>query len=122
VITVEDCIALCGLNRQEVMAIAEHEDVPEIAAAAMARYLLKEPSGPEKIRDMMRDDFHDALSRGERDHVFFRMRVATRPRASDEVCHLIGQVRNKSPSVPFNQYLFSSRMVRALGQPAANAA
>jgi len=104
------------------MAIAEHEDVPEIAAAAMARYLLKEPSGPEKIRDMMRDDFHDALSRGERDHVFFRMRVATRPRASDEVCHLIGQVRNKSPSVPFNQYLFSSRMVRALGQPAANAA
>jgi hypothetical protein len=68
VITVEDCIALCGLNRQEVMAIAEHEDVPEIAAAAMARYLLKEPSGPEKIRDMMRDDIHDALSRGDKEH------------------------------------------------------
>ena len=41
-ITLEDCIALCGLSKQEVMAIAEHEHVPEIAAAAMAKYLLKE--------------------------------------------------------------------------------
>jgi hypothetical protein len=67
-ITIEDCITLCGLSRQEVMAIAEHEHVPEIAATAMARYLLKEPHGAEKIRDMMRDDIHDALSRGDRDH------------------------------------------------------
>ena len=67
-ITIEDCITLCGLSRQEVMAIAEHEHVPEIAAAAMARYLLKEPHGAEKIRDMMRDDIHNALSRGDLDH------------------------------------------------------
>ena len=39
-ITLEDCIALCGLTEQEVMAIAEHEHVPEIAAAAIGRYLL----------------------------------------------------------------------------------
>ena len=47
--SIEDCIAMCGLTEQEVMAIAEHEHVPEIAAAAMARYLLKKnqeaPSG-----------------------------------------------------------------------------
>ena len=35
-ISIEDCIAMCGLTEQEVMAIAEHEHVPEIAAAAMA--------------------------------------------------------------------------------------
>jgi hypothetical protein len=25
VITLEDCIALCGLSKQEVMAVAEHD-------------------------------------------------------------------------------------------------
>jgi hypothetical protein len=68
VITLEDCIALCGLSKQEVMAIAEHEHVPEIAAAAMARYLLKKPHGAEKIRDMIRDDIREALRRDDRDH------------------------------------------------------
>src|SRR4029450_12186731 len=52
VIMLEECIALCGLTEQEVKAIAEHEHMPEIAAAAMAKYLLKEPHGAEKIRDM----------------------------------------------------------------------
>src|SRR5262245_51257602 len=67
-ISLEDCIALCGLTKKEVMAIAEHEHVPEIAAAAMGRYLLKKPDGPEKIRDMIRDDIHEALERGDKEH------------------------------------------------------
>ena len=67
-ISIEDCIALCGLTEQEVLAIAEHEHVPEIVAAAMGRYLLKKPDGAEQIRDMMRDDIHAALSRGDKDH------------------------------------------------------
>jgi hypothetical protein len=67
-ISMEDCIALCGLNENEIMAIAEHEHVPEIAAAAMGRYLLKEPGGPRKIRDMMRDDIKEAIARGDRTH------------------------------------------------------
>ena len=66
-LTLEDCIALCGLTEQEVMAIAEHEHVPEIAAAAMARYLLKKPGGAATIRDMIRDDIREAASRGDRD-------------------------------------------------------
>ena len=67
-ITTKDCIAMCGLTEDEVMAIAEHEHVPEIAAAAIGRYLLKKPDGAERIRDMIRDDIHDALSRGDKDH------------------------------------------------------
>jgi hypothetical protein len=59
-ISLEDCIAMCGLTEQEVMAIAEHEHVPEIAAASIARYLLKKPDGAERIRDMIRDDIHEA--------------------------------------------------------------
>ena len=37
-ITLEDCVALCGLTEQEVLAIAEHEHLPEIAAVALASY------------------------------------------------------------------------------------
>ena len=43
-ITMKDCIDMCGLTQNEVMAIAEHEHVPEIAAASMGRYLLKKYS------------------------------------------------------------------------------
>ena len=67
-ISLEDCIALCGLSRKEVMAIAEHEHVPAITAAAMGRYLLKKPGGAEQIRDMIRADLHEALSRDDKDH------------------------------------------------------
>jgi hypothetical protein len=35
-ISLEDCIALCGLKESEVLAIAEHEQVPEIVAAGLA--------------------------------------------------------------------------------------
>ena len=59
---------MCGLTEQEVMAIAEHEHVPEIAAAAIGRHLLKKPNGAEKIRDMIRDDINEALGRGDKDH------------------------------------------------------
>ena len=74
-ISLEDCIALCGLTEQEVMAIAEHEHVPEIAAAAMARYLLKKPGGAATIRDMIRDDIREAASRGDRDRASELMMV-----------------------------------------------
>ena len=67
-ITLEDCIALCGLTDQEVQAIAEHEHIPEIAAAAMGRYMLKGSHGAEKIRDMIRDDIRAALRRDDKDH------------------------------------------------------
>jgi hypothetical protein len=85
-ISMKDCIALCGLTEEEVMAIAEHEHVPEMAAAATARYLLKKPGGFQQIRDMIRDDVHAALSRGDKDHTSELLMVlkhflATIPRA-----------------------------------------
>ena len=42
-ISLEDCIAFCGLDKDEVAAISEHEHIPEIAATALADYLLKQP-------------------------------------------------------------------------------
>lgn len=68
-ICLEDCIALCGLTEEEVLAIAEHEHVPEIAAAALAQYLLKKPHGPERIRDIIIDDVRAAQAKGDHRHV-----------------------------------------------------
>jgi hypothetical protein len=67
-ITLEDCIAFCGLTEAEVMAIAEHEHVPEIAAAAMAEYLLPHRRGVDKIHCMIVDDIRAALRRGDKRH------------------------------------------------------
>ncbi len=58
-ISLEDCIALCGLTRSEVAAIAEHEHLPEAAAAALGQYLLHKD--PEKIQQMIIDDIRMAL-------------------------------------------------------------
>lgn len=67
-ISLEDCIALCGLTRDEVDAIAEHEHTSEIAAAALADYLLHKPKGPAVIRDMIRDDIRHAIQTGNAPH------------------------------------------------------
>ena len=67
-ITLEDCIALCGLEESEVAAIAEHEHIPEISAAALAQYLLGRPGGTAQIRDMLVDDLRDAIKRNNKAH------------------------------------------------------
>ena len=52
-ISLEDCVGLCGLTEEEVLAIAEHEHLPEIAATALAAYLLSQKHGSEKVLGMM---------------------------------------------------------------------
>lgn len=58
----EDCIALCGLDADEIDAIAEHEHLGDVQAAALAQYLLHAAHGPEKIRSMIVDDIRTALN------------------------------------------------------------
>ena len=73
-ITLNDCIALCGLTEEEVFAIAEHEHLPEIAATALACFLCQENS-TEKIRDMIVDDIRQAQQRGDRKHTLTLLHV-----------------------------------------------
>jgi hypothetical protein len=74
-ISLEDCIGLCGLTEQEVLAIAEHEHLPEIAATALAQYLASQAHGTEKIRDMIVDDIRQAQSGGDKGHVLTLLHV-----------------------------------------------
>lgn len=64
----EDCIALCGLAQKEVAAIGEHEHIPEMAATALANYLLDQAGGPQRIRTMIVEDIHKALDAGRVQH------------------------------------------------------
>jgi hypothetical protein len=75
-ITLEDCVALCGLTEEEVLAIAEHEHLPEIAATALAEYLLSQEHGSEKVRDMIVDDIRQAqLVSGNKEKVLMLLHV-----------------------------------------------
>jgi hypothetical protein len=74
-ITLEDCIGLCGLTEEEVLAIAEHEHLSEIAATAFAQYLLSHEHGSEKVRDMIVDDIRQAQFNGDKEHVLTLLHV-----------------------------------------------
>jgi hypothetical protein len=74
-ISLEDCVAMCGLSREEILAIAEHEHMPEMAAMAMGQYLVHQAHGCEKICAMISDDVRKAQARGDRDHVLALLHV-----------------------------------------------
>ena len=75
-ITLEDCVGFCGLTEEEVLAIAEHENLPEIAATALAQYLLSQEHGSEKVRDIIVDDIQRAqLSGGNKEKVLILLHV-----------------------------------------------
>ncbi len=65
----EDCLAFCDLTEEEVLAIAEHEHMPEMAAIAYAQYLARKEHGPELICEMIVDDIRSAQRRNDGDHV-----------------------------------------------------
>lgn len=67
-IALEDCIALCGLTEEEVLAIAEHEHLHEILAGALARQLLGQERGTIKVRDMIVDAIRQAQRCRDREH------------------------------------------------------
>jgi len=68
-LTLEDCIALCDLSEAEVLAIAEHEHIPEVAAAELGNYLVQSSEGELCIKSMIKDDIAAAGARGDREHV-----------------------------------------------------
>jgi hypothetical protein len=64
-LSLEDCIGLSGLTREEIDAIAEHEHLPEMIAAELGNYLVHTASGQRAIKNIIRDDICDAQARGD---------------------------------------------------------
>jgi hypothetical protein len=99
-ISFEDCIGLCGLTEAEIAAIAEHEHVPEVAAAILGQYLLHQEHGPERIRQMLVDDIRAAVGAGSIKHAAelasaLRHLITTYPDAGPAPCR--GEMRCARP-------------------------
>ena len=54
------------LSEDEVLAIAHHERLPEIAAAELGNYLVRTPGGEMRIKSIIRDDIGEACACGDR--------------------------------------------------------
>ena len=67
-ISFEDCVALCGLTKEEIAAIAEHEHIPDMAAAILGQYILQQEHKPEQICRMISDDVRAATAAREWKH------------------------------------------------------
>ncbi|WP_374309991.1 hypothetical protein [Dongia sp.] len=86
-LTFDDCQALCGVSKGVVAAIAEHEHIPQMAAAEMANYLCENEAGERCIRRYILDDIAKAEGRGDTKHAavlraVFCHFVETHPRAA----------------------------------------
>ena len=62
----EDCLAFCDLSEEEVLAIAQHEHIPEMAAIELGHYLVHAPDGEMRIKRIILDDVAEAAKRGDR--------------------------------------------------------
>lgn len=85
-LTLQDCLALCELTEDEVLAIAEHEQLTEMAALELGNYLVHTPDGERRIKAMIAEDIDAARARGEVDHaallkLVLQRFVATHPAA-----------------------------------------
>lgn len=56
-----DIIDGTGLTPDEVDAIAEHEGVARVSAAALGQYVLASHRGETRVHEMICDDIRDAL-------------------------------------------------------------
>ena len=68
-LSLEDCLALCELTEDEILAIAEHEHLPEMLAAELGNYLMHQAGGEPKIRRIILDDIAAARGRGDIAHI-----------------------------------------------------
>jgi len=60
-ITMDDIAGLTCLTRAEIDAIADHEHIPELAAAALGEYTMHLHHGPQAVQQMICDDIRAAL-------------------------------------------------------------
>lgn len=68
-LTIQDCIELSELTEEEILAIAEHEHLPEMAALEFGNYLIRTPDGEQVVKEMIVDDIASARHDGNRDRL-----------------------------------------------------
>lgn len=65
----QDVIDYCDLDRGEIEAVAEHEHLPMTVAAEMGEFLLCSPEGVCRLHSMIIENMQQALDAGRHEHV-----------------------------------------------------
>jgi hypothetical protein len=68
-LSIQDVIDYCDLDRGEIEAIAEHEHIPMAIAAELGEVLLCTPEGVCRIHSMIVENMVHAMEVGEYEHV-----------------------------------------------------
>lgn len=68
-LSIQDVIDYCDLDRGEIEAIAEHEHLPMTVAAEMSESLLCTPEGVCRLHLMFLENMQQAFDAGRYDHV-----------------------------------------------------
>lgn len=64
-LSIRDCLDYCDLTEEEVSLIAEHEDIPDAAAAQMCCGLVQTPEGVMVLTNYMLELIERAQARGD---------------------------------------------------------
>jgi hypothetical protein len=67
-LTLQECIDYSDLTEEEILAIAEHENLTEIVAVELGNYLVHLPNGEKRIKRMILDDIESSKRRGNIKH------------------------------------------------------
>ncbi|MCL2635624.1 MAG: hypothetical protein FWD50_03210 [Betaproteobacteria bacterium] len=67
-LSIQDVIDYCDLDRGEIEAIAEHEHIPMAVAAEMSAVLLCTPEGVSHLHTMIIENMQHALDAGRFQH------------------------------------------------------
>ena len=102
-LTFEDCIALCELSSDEVRAIAEHENLTEMAATELGNYIIHCTDGELRIKAMIRDDIAHATAIGNRMRelalkAMLRNFVLQHPRCEERHRQALGVPERRNPA------------------------
>ena len=67
-LSVQDCIDMSDLSEDEILAIAEHENLSEMLAIELGSYLVHAPGGEKLIKRMIQDDIKNSQEKGDVKH------------------------------------------------------
>lgn len=67
-LTIKDCLDFCELTEDEILAIAEHENLPEVVALELGNALAQTTAGEQRVEEMIVDDIVAAQRAGNLRH------------------------------------------------------
>jgi hypothetical protein len=68
-LSIQDVLDYCDLDRGEIEAVAEHEHLPMTVAAELGESLLGSPDGVFRLHGMIVENMQHALDNGQYEHV-----------------------------------------------------